>query len=128
MANSIRQVQERARRSSIAGESEEERSIKDLFTQRIVKGRPDLFVASTPAPTTPITPESAVQRLEVLQSNITGFVFLHFCLDSSSASSPSSRARSRLLKRKATGPSVFVISPSALAAVIHSRRVRHSLA
>lgn len=74
MANSLRQVQERARRSSIANESEEERSIKDLFTQRIVKGRPDLFVASTPAPTTPVTPESASQRFEVLQSNITGFV------------------------------------------------------
>ena len=75
MANSLRKVQERARRSSIANETEEEKSIKDLFTQRIVKGRPDLFVASTPAPTTPATPDTT-QRLEVLQSNITGFVIL----------------------------------------------------
>ena len=60
-------------------ETEEERSIQDLFPQRIVKGRPDLFVASTPIPTSPSTPSSVPstpsQTFEVLQSNITGFVF-----------------------------------------------------
>ena len=75
VANSLRKVQERARRSSIANvtETEEDRSIKDLFTQRIVKGRPDLFITSTPVPVTPGTPETS-QRFEMLQSNITGFV------------------------------------------------------
>ena len=60
-----------------AVETEEERSIKDLFTQRIVKGRPDLFVASTPIPTSPSSPQTSPttpsQTFEVLQSNITGF-------------------------------------------------------
>ena len=52
MANSLRKVQDRARRSSIATtETETERSIKALFSERIVKGRPDLFVPSTPIPT-----------------------------------------------------------------------------
>ena len=87
MASSLRRVQERARRSSIVEQTEVDQKIKDLFTQRIVKGRPDLFVASTPVPSssslppTPSTPTlsvEAVQRLEVLQSNITGFVLLIF--------------------------------------------------
>lgn len=79
MANSLRKVQDRARRSSIANteETDEERSIKNLFTERIVKGRPDLFVASTPAPSTPSASTPSTPRFEVLQSNISGFVDIH---------------------------------------------------
>lgn len=82
MANSLRKVQDRARRSSIANteETDEERSIKNLFTERIVKGRPDLFVASTPAPSTPSASTPTTPRFEVLQSNITGFVDFHSSL------------------------------------------------
>ena len=76
MANSLRKVQDRARRSSIATtETETERSIKALFSERIVKGRPDLFVPSTPIPTD--MDESEVSSpLGVLQINVSGFVYL----------------------------------------------------
>lgn len=95
MANSLRKVQDRARRSSIATtETETERSIKALFSERIVKGRPDLFVPSTPIPTD--MDESEVSSpLGVLQNNVSGFVsllsvphvqFSQFLKQSSSAS------------------------------------------
>ncbi|KAK8820213.1 hypothetical protein WA556_000872 [Blastocystis sp. ATCC 50177/Nand II] len=71
MANSLRKIQERAMRSSkMKEESEADRSIKALFSERIVKGRPDLFVASTPIPATP-TAEPSPKN--VLSENITGF-------------------------------------------------------
>lgn len=62
------------RSSKMKEESEADRSIKALFSERIVKGRPDLFVASTPIPSTP-TPEPS--PMGVLSENITGFVLLH---------------------------------------------------
>ena len=74
MANSLRKIQERAMRSSkMKEDSEADRSIKALFSERIVKGRPDLFVASTPIPATP-TAEPSPKN--VLSENITGFVRL----------------------------------------------------
>ena len=88
MANSLREVQDRARRSSIATtETETERSIKALFSERIVKGRPDLFVPSTPLPTD-MEESGSSSPLGVLQNNVSGFVF-HPCasLTPSSASS-----------------------------------------
>lgn len=76
MANSLRKVQDRARRSSIATtETETERSIKALFSERIVKGRPDLFVPSTPIPMD-MEESEASSPLGVLQNNISGFVGL----------------------------------------------------
>lgn len=76
MANSLRKVQDRARRSSIATtETETERSIKALFSERIVKGRPDLFVPSTPIPTD-MDESEASSPLGVLQNNVSGFVYL----------------------------------------------------
>ena len=95
MANSLRKVQDRARRSSIATtETETERSIKALFSERIVKGRPDLFVPSTPIPTD-MDESEASSPLGVLQNNVSGFVallyvphvqFSQFLKQSSSAS------------------------------------------
>ena len=58
MANALRKVQERAMQSAQARhtETEEERSIKALFTERIVKGRPDLFspTAESPSHASPV--------------------------------------------------------------------------
>lgn len=86
MANSLRKVQERARRSSIASkETETERSIKALFSERIVKGRPDLFVPSTPIPPA-MTESGASSPLGVLQNNVSGFVVL-FCPSHASSTS-----------------------------------------
>ena len=74
MATSLRKIQDRARRSARAtAETEEERSIKALFSERIVKGRPDLFVASTPVPS---TPSSETSPMCVLQENVSGFVLV----------------------------------------------------
>ena len=133
MTNSLRKVQERARRSSIVEETEVDQKIKDLFTQRIVKGRPDLFVTSTPVPgpssqtPTPSTPTlstETVQRLEVLQSNITGFVFI-FLLShsSSSASLPSSKPSRPLLEIMKTGLSEEMTLTSVLDVMTLSRMI-----
>ena len=75
MAKSLREVQDRARRSSIANtaETEDERSIKALFSERIVKGRPDLFVPATPIPPEP-SETDATSPLGVFQTNLSGFV------------------------------------------------------
>lgn len=84
VTNAFKKVQERAIKSTQTRreETEEEKSIKALFSDRIVKGRPDLFTPSSPLPSprSPEDPEEAKKdattpRLNILQANLSGFVF-----------------------------------------------------
>jgi hypothetical protein len=78
MASAIRKVQERAMKSSRTEhvETEEERSIKALFTDRIVKGRPDLFTPTSPVPSSPTPSDDSGTLQNMLQTNLSGFVLL----------------------------------------------------
>lgn len=88
VANAFKKVQERAIKSTQnqREETEEEKSIKALFAERIVKGRPDLFTPSSPVPSPhseepdelkePKEPkkDATTPRLNILQANLSGFV------------------------------------------------------
>ena len=78
MASAIRKVQERAMKSSRTEhvETEEERSIKALFTDRIVKGRPDLFTPTSHVPSSPTPSDDSGTLQNMLQTNLSGFVLL----------------------------------------------------
>lgn len=92
VANAFKKVQERAIKSTQnqREETEEEKSIKALFAERIVKGRPDLFTPSSPVPSPhsedPEEPKESKEpkkdattpRLNILQANLSGFVRFTF--------------------------------------------------
>ena len=122
MTNAFKKVQERAIKSTQnrREETEEEKSIKALFADRIVKGRPDLFTPTSPLPSprSPEDPEetkkdATTPRLNILQANISGFVFPSHCLlISSSVSLPSNNRKT--ISRRGSGENVFVTSTSGL--------------
>ena len=122
VTNAFKKVQERAIKSTQnrREETEEEKSIKALFADRIVKGRPDLFTPSSPIPSprSPEEPEevkkdATTPRLNILQANLSGFVFpSHRTLISSLVSLPSNSRR--IISHKVSGESVFVTLTSDL--------------
>lgn len=125
VTNAFKKVQERAIKSTQnhREETEEEKSIKALFSDRIVKGRPDLFTPSSPLPSprSPEDPEEAKKDattplLNILQANLSGFVFFssHRMFISSLVSLPSNSRRT--IFHKANGENAFVISISGLVA------------